>query len=81
MGQPGFFDLGERYRSQQEGHAVDVAAPYAVLGDADRAFEWLERARQARDPWMTYIIVDPWFDNVRRDPRFDTLLARLWVTQ
>ena len=74
-------DLGERYRSQQEGHAVDVAAPYAVLGEADRAFEWLERARQARDPWMTYIVVDPWFDNVRRDPRFDTLLARLWVTQ
>jgi TolB-like protein/tetratricopeptide (TPR) repeat protein len=74
-------DLGERYRVQQEGHASDVAAIYASLRDANRAFEWLERGHQARDPWLPYIAVDPWFDNIRKDPRFDTLLASLPLTQ
>ena len=74
-------DLGERYRTQQEGHASDVAAIYASLRDANRAFEWLERGHQARDPWLPYIAVDPWFDNIRKDPRFDTLLASLPPTQ
>ncbi len=74
-------EVGERFRTVRDVHAVDIAAIYASLPDNDRAFEWLERARQARDPWIPYVKVDPWFDKLRTDRRFDSLLASLGLTQ
>ena len=73
--------LGRRHFAAREGHQVDVAAIYANSGEPDRAFEWLERARQARDPWVAYIQVDPWFDGIRNDRRFGQLVTRLGLTQ
>lgn len=74
-------EVGERFRTVRDVHAVDIAAIYASLPDNDRAFEWLERARQARDPWIPYVKVDPWFDKLRTDRRFDSLLASLGLRQ
>jgi tetratricopeptide (TPR) repeat protein len=74
-------DLGERYRMTQEGHAGEIATIYSTLGDHDGAFEWLERARQARDPWLPWVKVDPSFDPLRNDPRFASFLASLGLTQ
>lgn len=53
------------------------AAVYAALGDADRAFEYLEMGFEHRDPWMLWTIADPRFDNLRTDPRFDDLVSRI----
>ena len=50
---------------------------YAALGDADKAFEWLEKAYRERSDWMTYIKVDPDLDSLRADPRFGDLLRRM----
>lgn len=49
---------------------------YAGLREADKAFEWLEKAYQARDPKLAYLNVHPRWDSLRRDPRFDDLLRR-----
>lgn len=55
----------------------DVALVYAALGDADRAFDWLERAFTARSRSLVFLAVEPDFQPLRHDPRFHSLAARL----
>ncbi len=51
--------------------------PYALLGDADQAFAWLERAYEERDHDLVFLLTDPTLDSIRSDPRFDDLLRRI----
>jgi len=46
----------------------EVALIYAGLGDKDRAFEWLDRAYEARDMGLVLLKVDPPLDPLRSDP-------------
>ena len=50
---------------------------YLGLGDVDRAFEWLDRAIDARDQLMMPIKSCPIFDPIRADPRFAALLHKM----
>ena len=51
---------------------------YADLGKMDRGFEELERAFEAREPFLFDLIVyHPDYDAMRVDPRFDALLKRM----
>jgi tetratricopeptide (TPR) repeat protein len=68
-------ELADRGRENVPGAAGGAASVYVGLGDADRAFAWLERARTLRDPWIAYLKVDPKWDPLRSDPRFQTLLV------
>lgn len=54
-----------------------VALVYVGLGDNDRAFEWLDKAVQAREWQLPLLKADPAFATLRSDPRFPALLARL----
>jgi TolB-like protein/Tfp pilus assembly protein PilF len=56
---------------------TSIARVYVALGDKERAFEWLEKACNARDWGMINIKVWPGFDDVRSDPRFADLLKRM----
>jgi TolB-like protein/Tfp pilus assembly protein PilF len=47
------------------------------LGDVDSAFEWLDRAIDARDQLMMPIKSYPIFDPIRSDPRFAGLLRKM----
>jgi Flp pilus assembly protein TadD len=53
-----------------------LALVHSGLGDADAAFEWLERAYAARDVHLMFLTVDVTWDRHRGDPRFEELLAR-----
>ncbi len=50
--------------------AYQIAGVYALRGDADRSFEWLDRALANRDPGITFLLYDPLLLGLRHDPRF-----------
>ncbi len=53
------------------------AFTYLGLRDLDRAFEWLDRAVDARDQIMMPIKSYVFFDPIRGDPRFHALLRKM----
>ena len=48
----------------------EIAVVYALLGDLDNAFLWLDRAEKEHAVGYTYLRVDPRLDNLRGDPRY-----------
>jgi len=50
--------------------SYQVAELYALRNDADRTFEWLDRAWSKRDPGIEYLLTDPLILRFRDDPRF-----------
>lgn len=54
------------------------AAAEVALGDPDAALGRLERAAEAREPWMVWIKVDPMLASLRGYPRFEALVARVF---
>lgn len=51
------------------------------LGRAEEALEFLERAVECRDGWLTWLGVEPRFDPLRTDPRFRGILRRIGLPQ
>ena len=47
----------------------DVAQIYAMRNDADKTFEWLDRAWRYRDPAVHYLAYDPFIGRYKGDPR------------
>jgi len=74
-------DLSGRYFRGEHAEPLAVAIVYAALGDNDRAFEWLYRGRERRDPWLGYLKVDTRFRGLRTDPRFTQLVEDVGLPQ
>jgi tetratricopeptide (TPR) repeat protein len=51
------------------------------LGETDSAFEWLDRAVDARDQFMMPIKSYAFFDPIRADPRFLALLRKMHLDE
>jgi tetratricopeptide (TPR) repeat protein len=64
----------------QDYDPYEVASNYALLGDGENAFLWLDKAC-ARHRGMLAIQVEPAFDNFRSDPRYNALLHRMGFPQ
>jgi len=58
---------------------LDVAATYAMLGDKDKTFEWLEKAYREQDLVLPDFIRSCRFDSIRSDPRYADLMRRLGI--
>ena len=56
---------------------VEIAEAYALRGNADRAFEWLDRAYAKKDSDLYYVKGDPLLRNLKRDPRFKAFLRKM----
>jgi len=54
-----------------------IAYLYASAGDADAAFQWLQKAIDEPDNFVLYLRIDPAFDKLHSDPRYQQLLKRL----
>jgi hypothetical protein len=50
---------------------------HTALGEADRAFEWLDQAIEDRRGWLAYLKVEPSLDPLRGDSRFGRLMERM----
>jgi tetratricopeptide (TPR) repeat protein len=67
----------QRIATPRDPSPFRIAYVHIGLGDADRAFEFLQKAIEARDWQMGMLNVEPAFDGLRSDPRFAALLARV----
>ncbi len=65
-----------RLESESAGRPDRVALIYVGLKRYDTAFEWLDKAFQARTPGMTLLNAARW-DPIRSDPRFQSILRRM----
>jgi tetratricopeptide (TPR) repeat protein len=54
-----------------------IASYYIAFEEYDKAFEWLDRAYEERDPGLIWIKTESLFDPLRSDPRFQTLIKKM----
>ena len=57
--------------------AYEIAQIHAYRGEADRAFEWLQRSYQRHDSEIVWIKTDPLLRGLHGDRRFRALLTQL----
>jgi tetratricopeptide (TPR) repeat protein len=57
--------------------SYNIAYVYAFCGEADRAFEWLDKAVAYRDPGLGEIVVENLFDKIHSDPRWLPVLRKI----
>jgi tetratricopeptide (TPR) repeat protein len=82
-----FYALGRREESDgalqkliathQNDCAYQIAEVYAYRGEADKAFEWLDRAYRQRDPGTPELKSDPLMKSLRQDRRYSELLQKM----
>jgi tetratricopeptide (TPR) repeat protein len=71
-------ELIERFSADM---AYQIAAAYAVRGDVDNAFEWLERAYENHDTGLLTLLVDPLLSNLHEEPRWIPFLNKMGLPQ
>ncbi len=62
--------LTELIDKYEEGSAYNIAYVLAFRGEADGAFEWLDKAVEYSDPGLSQIAVETLFANIHDDPRW-----------
>jgi eukaryotic-like serine/threonine-protein kinase len=72
----------EELRAQREAKqnylaAYTIAQMYASIDDKDKAFEWLNTAREERNLWLMLLPTDQVFDSLRSDPRYTDLVNKI----
>ena len=69
--------LADLIANAREGFAYQIAEVYALRGEEDKAFEWLQTAFEDRDAGMLGLLVDPLLRGLRDDARYKNLLAKV----
>ena len=63
--------------AHNQGLDYQVAQVYAVRGEREKAFEWLQIAFDHHDTGMLALLVEPLLKSLRDDPRYKTLIAKM----
>jgi TolB-like protein/class 3 adenylate cyclase/tetratricopeptide (TPR) repeat protein len=61
--------------------AFQIGEAYAYRGEPDKAFEWLERACEQRDPGILFILRDHLLRSLHADPRWLPLVRRVGLPE
>lgn len=69
--------LADLVATQSDVAEYQIAEVYAWRGEADKAFEWLDRAYTSRDPGVCLVKADPFIVSLRSDPRYAAFLEKL----
>jgi len=59
----------------------EIATYYALMGDRDHTFEWLEKGYAERSGRMEYLKVEGFLEPFHSDPRYIDLLKRMGLPQ
>jgi len=62
--------LNELIGKYEQDAAYNIAYVLTYRKEADRAFEWLDKAKEYGDPGLARIVVQPEFRNIHSDPRW-----------
>ena len=57
--------------------AYGIAVIHAYRGERDQAFTWLQKARDARDGDLFYLLGDPLLKPLHDDPRWSALMKSM----
>jgi tetratricopeptide (TPR) repeat protein len=66
-----------RRESDESDEASRIASVYAYRGEADKAFEWLDKAVRSNEAGIAETVTQNSFDGIRKDPRWLPLLRRI----
>ena len=69
--------LAELIANGRNSLAYQIVQVYAVRGEKDKAFEWLQIAFDNHDGGMPSLLVDPLLRGLRDDPRYKNLVAKV----
>jgi hypothetical protein len=69
--------LAEAIRVNRSDWPSEIARVYAFSGERDAAFEWLDRAYDARDETPYVIKDDPLLKNIEADRRYKAFLRKM----
>jgi len=69
--------LASLIRTSATTSAYNIAYVLAYRGEPDRAFEWLGKAVEYKDPGLAEILVEPLFASLHSDPRWLPFLRKL----
>ena len=69
--------LADLIANSRDRLAYQIAQVYAVRGEKDKAFEWLQIAFDNHDGGMPSLLVDPVLRGLRDDPRYKNLVAKV----
>ena len=70
-------ELATYIHQDPEEFAFQIAEIYAYRGEADRAFEWLERAYKQRDGGLSIMKGDPLLRKIEKDPRYAEFMKKM----
>jgi hypothetical protein len=75
---PGARTVGVRLKQRPDArdHGIRIAMLYALFGEDDSAFAWLERTEWTMTK-LTDLRANRWLDSLRSDPRYQELLSKL----
>jgi TolB-like protein len=69
--------LGELIANSRDSLAYQIAQVYAVRGEKDKAFEWLQIAFDNHDGGMPSLLVDPVLRGLHDDARYKNLVVKV----
>jgi len=69
--------LSEIVAKLEKDASYNIAYTYAFRGEADRAFEWLDKAVQYNDGGLSEIVHEQFFDKIHSDPRWLPFLRKI----
>jgi tetratricopeptide (TPR) repeat protein len=75
--------LQEMYQASQKRNVPPYffALMHGALDEKEKAFEWLGKSYQERDPYLVWLKVSPAADSLRADPRFDWFVKQAGSVQ
>jgi tetratricopeptide (TPR) repeat protein len=69
--------LADLIANSRDSLAYQIAQVYAVRGEKNKAFEWLQIAFDNHDGGMPSLLVDPVLRGLRDDPRYKNLVVKV----